>query len=119
MRRAIFSLQAGLVLIGVGIAFFLEGQAGGAAALYGGAVALINTWMLGRRVQRAGHVVAENAQYGMILLYVSAVVRFIFILVAIAVGLGALKLLPLPLVGNFVGAQLAFMLASVTVSRTA
>lgn len=106
-------------MIGVGVAFFLNGQAGGVAALYGGGVALANTLMLGRRVQRADHEVAENAQRGMIMLYISAVSRFVFILVALAVGLGALRLLPLPLVGNFVGAQLAFMLASVTVSRVA
>lgn len=112
MRKAIFLLQAGLVLIGVGVAFFLAGQTGGLAALYGGGVALINTWMLGRRVQRADDVVADNAQRGMIMLYISAVARFVFIVVALAVGLGGLKLAPLPLVATFVGAQAAFMVAS-------
>jgi ATP synthase protein I len=116
MRKAIFSLQAGLVLIGVGVTFFLAGQAGGVAAAYGGLVALANTWMLGRRVQRADHAVADNAQYGMITLYISAVARFVFILVALAVGMGVLKLAPLPLVATFVGAQAAFMVASLRMS---
>lgn len=82
------------------------------AALYGGGVALMNTWMLGRRVQRAGHVVADNAQLAMVLLYVSAVLRFVFILIALAVGLSVLKLTPLPMIATFIGAQLAFMIAS-------
>lgn len=117
MRKAIFLLQTGLVLIGVGVAFFLAGQTGGVAALYGGGIALINTWMLGRRVQHVGRVVAESAQTGMALLYLSAVLRFLFILVAIAFGLAVMKLAPVPLIANFVGAQLAFMLASVAVVR--
>lgn len=116
MRKAIFLLQAGLVLVGVGIAFFLAGRAGGAAALYGGGVAIANTWMLGRRVQRADNALELSAQRGMIMLYVSAVARFVFILVALAVGLGALKLTPLPLVATFVGAQAAFMVASLQTS---
>lgn len=119
MRKAIFLLQAGLVLIGAGIALFVAGRDGAVAALYGGSVALANTLMLGRRVERVSRVVAENAQYGMVLLYISAVVRFVFILVAVAVGLGVLKLLPVPMIADFVAAQFAFVLAGVVVNRAA
>lgn len=119
MHKAIFLLQAGLVLMGAGVAFFIAGQDGAVAALYGGSVALANTLMLGRRVERASRVVAENAQYGMALLYISAVVRFVFILVAVAVGLGVLKLLPMPLIADFVAAQFAFVLAGVVANRAA
>ena len=119
MRKAIFLLQAGLVLIGAGIALFVAGQDGAVAALYGGSVALANTLMLGRRVERVSRVAVENAQYGMVLLYISAVVRFVFILVAVAVGLGVLKLLPVPMIADFVAAQFAFVLASVVVNRAA
>lgn len=112
MQKAIFSLQAGLVLIVTGVALFLVGKAGGAGALYGGAVALANTWMLGNRVQRVGDVVVTDVQRGMIMMYVSAVLRFLFILAALAVGLGLLKLPPLPLIAAFIGAQIVFMAAS-------
>ena len=112
MQKAMFLLQTGLVLIVSGVAFFLVGKAGGVAATYGGLVALANTWMLGNRVRRAGEVVVTNPQRGMIMMYVSAVVRFVFILAALAVGLGWLKLAPLPLIIAFVGAQVVFMAAS-------
>lgn len=116
MQKAMFLLQTGLVLIAIGVAFFLAGKAGALAATYGGVVALANTRMLGNRVQRLSTVDANSAQRGMVMMYVSAVVRFVFILVALAVGLGLLKLLPLPLIATFVGAQVVFMAASMRMS---
>lgn len=111
-----FLLQTGLVLIAIGVAFFLAGKAGALAALYGGAVALANTRMLGNRVRRLSVEAVDNAQRGMVMMYVSAVVRFVFILVALAVGLGLLKLRPIPLIATFVGAQVVFMAASTRMS---
>ena len=103
--------------MGVGVAFFLLGQGGAVAALYGGAVATINTLMLGRRVHHSDQLVAstDNARDAMTLLYISAAVRFVFILAAIAAGVKILRLLPVPLVVNFVGVQLAFVLTGVTI----
>lgn len=119
MRKAIFLIQAGLVSIGVGLAILIAGTGSGVAALYGGATALVNTWMLDRRVNRANHAMEYNTQHGLIILYVGAVVRFVFVLAALAVGMGVLHLSPLPMVGNFVGAQMVFMLASATFGRRA
>ncbi|WP_233279644.1 ATP synthase subunit I [Acidihalobacter yilgarnensis] len=104
--------QTGLVLIGVGIAAYAKGQHGIEAALYGGAVALANTLMLVRRIERVGAVVSVSVQRGMALLYISAVLRFVFVLAALATGLGFFKLAPLPLIGTFVGAQAAYILIS-------
>lgn len=117
MRKAIFLIQTGLVSIGVGLAIIMAGTHAGAAALYGGGVALANTWMLGRRVERADREIAHDAQRGMIILYVGAVLRFVFVLAALALGMGVLHLSPLPLVANFVAAQLVFMLASAGLGR--
>ncbi|WP_455380108.1 ATP synthase subunit I [Acidihalobacter prosperus] len=113
MRSAIMLIQAGLVLIGVVVAAYSKGQHGVEAALYGGAVAMANTLILARRMERVGMVDAASAQRGMIQLYVNAVLRFVFVLAALAIGLGVLKLMPLPLVGTFIGAQVAYMLVSV------
>ncbi|AOV18311.1 hypothetical protein BJI67_15670 [Acidihalobacter aeolianus] len=112
MRSAILMLQTGLVLIGVGLAAYIEGQKGIPAAFYGGAVALANTLMLVRRIGRVEATVSTNAQREMAQLYISAVLRFVFVLAALAFGLGFLKLAPLPLIGTFVGAQAAYMLMS-------
>lgn len=110
MRSAIIMFQAGLALIGVGISAYIKGQSGMEAALYGGAVALANTLMLVRRIERVGSADSVSAQRGMALLYLSAVLRFVFVLAALAIGLGLLKLSPLPLIGTFVGAQAAYIL---------
>ncbi|OBS09564.1 ATP synthase protein I2 [Acidihalobacter prosperus] len=104
--------QAGLVLIGVGLAAYAKGQHGIEAALYGGAVALANTLMLVRRIERVEAAVSVSAQRGMAQLYLSAVLRFVFVLAALAIGLGWFKLAPLPLIGTFVGAQAAYILIS-------
>lgn len=119
MRKAIFLIQTGLVSIGVGLAILIAGTGSGVAALYGGATALVNTWMLDHRVDRANHAMEYDTQRGLIILYVGAVVRFVFVLAALAVGMGVLRLSPLPMVGNFVGAQMVFMLASATFGRRA
>lgn len=112
MRSAILLIQAGLVLIGVLVTAYVKGQHGAEAALYGGAVAIVNTLILARRIERVGMVDAASAQRGMIQLYVNAVLRFVFVLAALAIGLGVLRLMPLPLVGTFIGAQAAYFMAS-------
>lgn len=117
MRSAILMFQAGLVLIGVGLAAYAKGQAGIEAAFYGGVVALANSLMLVRRIEHVGSVATVNTQRGMAQLYVSAVLRFVFVLVALAIGLGFLRLDPLPLVGTFIGAQAAYILISMRTHR--
>ncbi len=85
------------------------GRSGALAASYGGALALASTWLLGRRVQRTSDAVRQGAgsQLG---LYAGAAPRFVATLVLLGIGMGWLKLAPIPLIVAFGLAQLGFLI---------
>ena len=80
-----------------------------AAALYGGGITVLNTWWLGRRVQRAGELARNQPQQGQLALYAGAAQRFVVTLVLLGIGLGWLKLAPIPLILAFAASQLGFL----------
>lgn len=104
------TLTAQLLLVGAVACgfFFAQGGTAAAGALYGGGVAAVVALLLGWRVQRAGEVGQADAQRGTLLLYLGAVERFVFVLVAVALGIGVLRLPPLPMIVGFAVAQLGF-----------
>lgn len=108
--RNVLIIQAILILAGVAVSRFYWGDAALLPAFYGGAVALANTLLLSRRVARAGEIAKTDPQRSVYALYFGVVQRFVFVLVALGFGLGYLKLLPVPLLGTFMIAQLAYML---------
>ncbi len=107
MKR-LLGIQVVLVLPGLALAWYWYGADGSLSALYGGAIALINTLWLGRKVELAGEMAEEDLQRGIYAIYFNAVQRFVFVLVALGVGLQALKLVPQPLLLTFGVAQLAY-----------
>lgn len=80
------------------------------ASLYGGGLALISAWLLLLRVRKAGELAETSPKQSVYSLYFGAVQRFVLVLVALAVGMGALKLQPIPLLVSFGLAQLAYAL---------
>lgn len=108
--RNVFIIQAILVLAGVAVSRYYQGDPALLPAFYGGAIALANTLLLSRHVARAGELAKINPQQSVGTLYFGVVQRFVFVLVALAFGLGYLKLTPVPLLGTFIVAQLAYML---------
>ena len=114
VRRVLLS-QVVLTLL-TGAVFFVSLGSGAAwAALYGGAVAVIGTWLLARRVQRTPETPAQTQAAGQLALYAGVLPRFIVTLALLGIGIGGLKLFPLPLIAAFAIAQLGFLvnLASV------
>ena len=107
MKRLLI-IQVGLVLVALVGAYYWYDSAGVIAALYGGGIALINTLWLGRKVELAGEMAEEELQRGIYAIYFNAVQRFVFVLVALGVGLQALKLVPQPLLLTFGIAQVAY-----------
>ncbi|MHB8744338.1 MAG: ATP synthase subunit I [Sulfuricaulis sp.] len=93
-------LQAWLTLF-VAAAF---GYAGGGysllSALYGGAITLLLTGWLGRGAARTN---------GLGALYAHAVTRYAAAMLFLGLGMGVLKLAPLPLIVGFAVAQLGFL----------
>lgn len=109
--RRVIGLQA-LLTIGVGTVYFVAGGIAQAhAALYGGTIALISVWMLGRRVRLATEVARTSPGKEMMVLYIGAVQRFAVVLALFLIGMGWLKLSPVPLLVAFGVAQGAFFLA--------
>ncbi|MCK5902442.1 MAG: ATP synthase subunit I [Cocleimonas sp.] len=70
----------------------------GVAALYGGFVSLFISWTLGLGVIKATELAKDDPKVAMGILYGSAVLRFVLMLVLFGVGMGLLGLNPIPLV---------------------
>jgi len=107
IRRVLLS-QIALTLLTAAAAFALLGSAAALAAVYGGGVALMGTWLLGRRASRTPETAQQEGAGGQLALYAGVLPRFIVTLALLAAGLGGLKLAPIPLIVAFGLAQLGF-----------
>ncbi|MCK5812843.1 MAG: ATP synthase subunit I [Cocleimonas sp.] len=88
-----------LIIIAVIAALFaLRDPLHGAAALYGGFVSLFVSWTLGLGVIKATEIAKEDPKTAVGILYGSAVLRFVLVLVLFGVGMGTLGFNPIPLV---------------------
>lgn len=108
--RKLLLIQASLVVIGVAVAYYYKGQIGIMPALFGGAIAIANTLLLSRRIDNAGKTAEESPEATVLNLYLGVIQRFVFVMVMFGVGMGAMKLDPIPLLGTFAVAQLAYMI---------
>lgn len=107
MANRLLVMQVILVLIALAAAFYYQGMSGLTAGLFGGAVAVFSTLILLRRITQAGRTVGAGSRHGMTLLYFGVLQRYVFVLVALAIGLGVLKLNAKPMLATFGIAQLA------------
>lgn len=110
--RNVLVVQAILILISVAALHLHYGESALLPAFYGGAVALTNTMMLSRRVAQAGEVAKDSPQQGVYVIALGAVQRFVFVLVALGLGLQFMRLDPIPLLVTFALAQLTYLLAA-------
>ncbi|MGE4502979.1 MAG: ATP synthase subunit I [Thiomicrospira sp.] len=94
-----FVVQGAIGLMALAV-FAYYGQA--TSALYGVFIGMANVVMLMLTFRLANQKAAENAKQGILVLYVSAVIRFVLLAVLFVIGLALLKLEPLPVVLTFV-----------------
>ena len=80
------------------------------SALYGGFISVVVTYMLARRVERAGEIARQNPRKSMQLLYIGAVQRFVLVAALLGCGLILIKLEPLALIVGLALTQLAYVL---------
>ncbi len=107
-RRLMFA-QVGLtaaLALGWGL---YSGYLDAVAVVYGGLVSIVLAWIHKRAVRKSEDVSLRDPKAGMLVLFVSAVLRFILLIVLLGVGLGLLKLTPQPMLAGFVLAQLGFL----------
>jgi F0F1-type ATP synthase assembly protein I len=109
MNRVLIS-QA-LIALAVALAF-LAGSGGDAAraALFGGAITLVTTYLLARRIARAAALAQRNANSGTMALYLGAAQRFALVAGLLILGLGVLKLAPVPLLAALAATHLGFLM---------
>ena len=77
------------------------------ASAYGLFIGVVNVVLLGMTFKKANDKSAENPKAGILVLYLSAVLRFILLAVLFILGLQLLKLDPLAVVLTFVVMQVA------------
>ncbi|MBE9516538.1 MAG: ATP synthase subunit I [Proteobacteria bacterium] len=107
--KRVLIAQALLVAVTTCIFAVVSGQPDALAALYGGAITLVGSWWLSRRIRHASDLAKDNPGAGAIALYGGAIERFVYVTVAFAIGLGVLKLSVLPLMMAFIVAYLGFL----------
>lgn len=105
--RRVLLAQVLLTLLIAGGFGFARGLPAALAALYGGAITVSITGWLARRVRQAGQVPSPGA--GLVVIYSSAVVRYAAVIVLVGMGIGLLKLSPLPLLSAFAVTQFGFL----------
>ena len=109
------------ILAAVVVGFFLFSRDGAAAqaAAYGGGMALLLAWMLGRRALRAAEAAKTHPGSETFVIYMGAIQRFVVVLVLFALGMGWLALEPVPLLVAFAAAQLGHLINSGRISLRA
>lgn len=108
--RMLLAMQAVLVGVVVSLYLVLGGSPDAHAALFGGACALVNAWLLGRRMRLAASIAKVSPGQEVTVIYVGALQRFALLLGLFIVGMGWLQLNPVPLLVAFGVAQVAFFL---------
>jgi len=100
-----------LVLVGLvaGSFLFLSGRFQALSALFGGSMAALNLVLLEWRRYQADSGRALTAGQSMWALYRSAIERFALVLALFALGMGVLRLEPLPLLIGFITGQLGLL----------
>lgn len=100
------------VIVTAGFAVFHGGFAA-FSALYGGAITLVGTWWMARGIERAGVLLAADyPDRGTRVLYRALVQKYLVIIAILAIGMGLLKLSPVPLLVGFVATQAGFLFAA-------
>jgi len=106
MRRQLIFIGT-FVGFAVGIAFYFKGIAGIAGVLFGAGITLNNVFLQHRYLRRAKAQARADAEKNLRLMMSCAMQRFIATVVLFALGMGALQLLPLAVIGGFGVALLA------------
>lgn len=109
--RAVLLYQAAITVLTAAVFMFMGGLRPAIAALYGGLVAMVLSWLLKRRVTRVAGVSPGKS---MMLLYLGVVQRFLLVLALFALALGVLKLDPLASIVGFGLGQLGYVISRVS-----
>ncbi len=108
--RRVLIAQALLLLISATVAMLIQGWFAAVSALFGGVVTLFGTGWMAYRVYRAGELTRDNPSGGAVALYGGVLIRFVFVITALAIGMGVLKLQPVFVLIGFAVTHLGYIL---------
>ena len=106
--RKILLVQAGLVVLTAVILSLVKSHEFFLATLYGGAVIIASTSYFGWRLRIATQTADSKPSVNTVELFKGIIIRFVMVIVLLALGLGWLKLSPAGILSGFFVAQLAF-----------
>ena len=106
--RRILLVQAGLVIITAVILSQIKSHEFFMATLYGGAIIIVSTIYFGWRLKIATEVTDKMPSVNSVELFKGVFIRFLIVIVLLALGLGWLRLEPAGVLSGFIVAQLAF-----------
>ena len=106
--RKILMIQIGLVLFTATMVSYLKGYELFWATLYGGAIIITSTSFFGWRLRIATQINETGSTINSVELFKSLFLRFVLVIVLLALGLGWLKMSALGMMFGFIVAQLAF-----------
>ena len=101
------TMRKQLIFIGIfvglaaGVAFYIVGNAGIVGILFGAGITLNNIFLQHWYMRRAKTQARADAEKNLRLMMSCAIQRFIATVVLFALGMGALQLLPLPVISGF------------------
>lgn len=107
--RTTLSIQAIIAAAAAVIGYLYGGMPAALAALYGAAIALSNTLLLVWRQHRSKRQLHADPHRHLRSFYFSTLERYFVVGGLFAAGLGALQLMPLPLLIAFVAGQVAWL----------
>lgn len=108
-QRRIAVIQVLLVCTVAGIFLSTSGWQSAAAAVYGSLIVVLNHRMQVWQLQRADRIAGLSAERNVLYLYRCAAEKFVAAVVLLALGIGLLKLGPLPLLSGYLVAQFAMV----------
>jgi len=100
MRRQLIFIGI-FVVFAAGMAFYLKGLPGIAGVVFGSGISLNNMFLQHRFMRRAKRQARADAEHNLRLMMSCSIQRFIATVVLFALGMGALQLPPLAVIGGF------------------
>ncbi len=114
--RSVLITQVLVVVIAATSGYLWRGGSAAQAAGFGAMTAVINVLLLNWRMQQGRRPLHADPQRHLRRIYFSAIERLLVVGMALALGLGVLKLMPAALLMAFIAGQMAWVVAG-TLSR--
>ncbi len=106
----LFWFQIAITIIGALLTYIVVTLPAAESLLYGSCITLISTLFLAWRFKQGEHRESLGAEWCLRQAYRTAIERFAWVAIMLAVGFGVLKLAPLWMLAGFVVGQVAWLL---------